>query len=92
MGLPVVGGEAAARQSRRRAAACAARRLSRGGDDPFSEAMSRLNEATVAFLRGDLDRARALLETADTFFAESPMARVAIDDRFELDWLRDQLS
>jgi tetratricopeptide (TPR) repeat protein len=60
-------------------------------DDPYSEAMSRLNEATVAFLRGDLDRARSLLETADTFFAESPMAGVAIDDRFELDWLRDQL-
>jgi tetratricopeptide (TPR) repeat protein len=60
-------------------------------DDPHSEAMSRLNEATVAFLRGDLDRARALLETADAFFAESPMAGVAIDDRFELDWLRDQL-
>jgi hypothetical protein len=60
-------------------------------DDPFSEAMSRLNEATVAFLGGDLDRARALLETAETFFAESPMAGVAIDDRFELDWLRDQL-
>jgi tetratricopeptide (TPR) repeat protein len=60
-------------------------------DDPNSEAMSRLNEATVAFLRGDLDRARALLEGADALFAESPMAAVAIDDRFELDWLRDQL-
>ena len=60
-------------------------------DDPFSEAMSRLNEATVGFLRGDLDRARSLLEVADAFFAESPMAGVAIDDRFELDWLRDQL-
>jgi tetratricopeptide (TPR) repeat protein len=50
-----------------------------------------IHRGNVAFLRGDLDRARPLLETAETFFAESPMAGVAIDDRFELDWLRDQL-
>jgi tetratricopeptide (TPR) repeat protein len=44
----------------------------------------RLNDAAVAFRRGDIGRARGLLAEvdADQFFA---------DDRAELDWLRDQV-
>lgn len=60
-------------------------------DDPYGQAMSRLNEATIAFRRGELARARSLLDAAEAF-ADSQMAAVAIDDRFELDWLREQLA
>jgi tetratricopeptide (TPR) repeat protein len=61
-------------------------------DDPYGQAMSRLNEATIAFRRGQLARARSLLDAAEATFADSQMAAVAIDDRFELDWLREQLA
>jgi len=37
--------------------------------------MRQLNDASIAFLRGDLERARP-----------------SLDDRFEPDWLRDQLT
>jgi hypothetical protein len=53
--------------------------------------MMNLNDAQVAFARGDVERARNLLGTAEESFAVSSMARLAIDDRFELDWLRERL-
>jgi len=61
-------------------------------DDPYGEAMMRLNDAAIAFRRGDLHRARSCLDTADELFAGTDMATVAVDDRFELDWLRKQLT
>jgi tetratricopeptide (TPR) repeat protein len=60
-------------------------------DDPYGEAMARLNEAAVAFRRGDADMARAKLEAAEGIFAANG-TEAATDDRFELDWLRDQLT
>jgi tetratricopeptide (TPR) repeat protein len=61
-------------------------------DDDFSRAMADLNEASVAFLRGNVVRARSLLETAEPTFAGSAMAHAAVDDRFELEWLKEQLA
>jgi tetratricopeptide (TPR) repeat protein len=61
-------------------------------DDEYGEAMRRLNDAAIAFLRGDLERARASLDAAAATFAGSGMEAAAVDDRFELDWLRDQLT
>jgi tetratricopeptide (TPR) repeat protein len=63
---------------------------SSGGD--YSKAMANLNEASVAFQRGDVVRARSLLEAAEPTFVGSAMAHLAVDDRYELDWLREQLA
>jgi tetratricopeptide (TPR) repeat protein len=60
-------------------------------EDPYDEAMTRLNEAAVAFRRGDADTARAKLEAAEGIFAANG-TEAATDDRFELDWLREQLT
>jgi tetratricopeptide (TPR) repeat protein len=62
------------------------------GDDEYGEAMRRLNDAAIAFLRGDLERAGSSLDAAEATFAGSAMEAVAVDDRFELDWLRKQLA
>lgn len=59
--------------------------------DDYGQAMMNLNDAQLAFARGDVERARNLLGTAEESFAVSSMARLAIDDRFELDWLRERL-
>jgi tetratricopeptide (TPR) repeat protein len=60
-------------------------------DDDYSRAMANLNNAQIAFARGDVERAGNLLEAAEGTFAGSSMGDLAIDDRFELDWLREQL-
>ncbi len=60
-------------------------------DDAYSVAMRHLNQAVVAFARGEHDRARALLGDADTVLGETD-GYPAPDDRFELDWLRGQLA
>jgi ATP/maltotriose-dependent transcriptional regulator MalT len=54
-------------------------------EDPYVEALMRVNRAGVAFRRGDLDTARELLDGLDG-------EEFASDDRAELDWLRDQLA
>jgi tetratricopeptide (TPR) repeat protein len=53
--------------------------------DPYAPDMTRLNDAAVAFLRGDAHRAHALLGDIDD-------GGLATDDRFELEWLRRQLA
>jgi tetratricopeptide (TPR) repeat protein len=60
-------------------------------DDAYGRAMTNLNEASVAFGRGDAEHARSLLSAAEATFAGSHMEHAAVDDRFELDWLREQL-
>ncbi len=59
-------------------------------DDPYGAAMRELNEAAVAFATGELERARAGLDSADSILEESG-TEPASDDRFELDWLRGRL-
>lgn len=60
-------------------------------EDAYGQAMTNLNDAQVAFAQGDVGRARTLLEVAERSFAGSTMERAAIDDRFELEWLREQV-
>ncbi len=60
-------------------------------DDPYSEGMTRLNEAALAFRRDEHDRAHSLLDRAEAIFRDNGI-EAAADDRFELDWLREQLA
>jgi tetratricopeptide (TPR) repeat protein len=53
--------------------------------EPYDVAMARLNEAWVAWLRGDAARARRVLD------AIGPI-ELATDDRADLVWLQDQLA
>lgn len=61
------------------------------GEDAYSKAMTQLNEAAVAWARGDSDRAAELLARADAILDEGGIDPSS-DDRFELDWLRRQLA
>jgi tetratricopeptide (TPR) repeat protein len=61
-------------------------------DDPYGAAMTQLNEAAVAFRRGELNRARSSLDVAEALFVGTDLAAVAVDDRFEFAWLREQLA
>jgi tetratricopeptide (TPR) repeat protein len=59
--------------------------------DPYSTAMSIINKAVIAFLRGNKDESRTLLEHAQSVFKEAGIAPGA-DDQFEIDWLHVQLT
>jgi tetratricopeptide (TPR) repeat protein len=59
-------------------------------DDPYSAAMTYLNEAALAYGRGDTHEAWALLDRAEATLREARIPAAA-DDRFELDWLRERL-
>ena len=61
-----------------------------GGGDPYGDAMTHLNQAAVAFLRGERERAGELLALAESTLAEAGIDAAA-DDRFELDWLARNL-
>jgi tetratricopeptide (TPR) repeat protein len=61
------------------------------GDDPYGSAMAHLNQAVVAFARGDRERAGALLASTQTLLEESG-TEPASDDQFEIDWLDRQLA
>jgi ATP/maltotriose-dependent transcriptional regulator MalT len=58
--------------------------------DPYSEAMVSLNDAAVAYSRGDHALAATLLDRAEATLREARIPAAA-DDRFELDWLRGRL-
>jgi ATP/maltotriose-dependent transcriptional regulator MalT len=60
-------------------------------DDPYSAAMSRLNDAVIAYSRGDGVRASVLLDRAESTLLEARIPAAA-DDRFELDWLRERVA
>jgi ATP/maltotriose-dependent transcriptional regulator MalT len=61
-----------------------------GADDAYSRAMSWLNEAALAFARGRRDEARERLAECEAALADAGI-EPASDDRFEIEWLRDQL-
>lgn len=60
-------------------------------EDAYTVAMTNLNQGVVAFGRGDHDRAGALLADAESVL-EGTDTDPAPDDRFEMDWLRGQLT
>lgn len=60
------------------------------GEDPYSGALGRLNEAALAFARGDREEARALLAQLDRELDESGV-ELAPDDEFERGWLRGRV-
>lgn len=60
-------------------------------DDPYSAAMADLNNAALAYGRGDNDRANALLSSARSTLDEAGMEPFA-DDRYELDWLSERVT
>jgi tetratricopeptide (TPR) repeat protein len=59
--------------------------------DPYSTAMSIINKAVIAFLRGNRDESRSLLQRAQSVFKEAGIDPGA-DDQFEIDWLHGQLT
>jgi hypothetical protein len=59
-------------------------------DDPYGAALDELNRASVAFARGDPERARALLARARATFEDAGI-EPASDDRRELEWLERRL-
>jgi tetratricopeptide (TPR) repeat protein len=62
-----------------------------GGDDAYSLALARLNEAALAAARGNRGRAAEQLEEIDRVLDESG-TELAPDDGYELDWLRQRLT
>src|SRR5437867_3862113 len=59
--------------------------------DPYSTAMSIINKAVIAFLRGNRDESRSLLQRAQSVFKEAGIDPGA-DDQFEINWLHGQLT
>jgi tetratricopeptide (TPR) repeat protein len=59
--------------------------------DPYSKAMAGINKAGIAFLQGNMNDARALLQRARSLFKEAGIDPGA-DDQFEIDWLHGQLT
>jgi tetratricopeptide (TPR) repeat protein len=59
--------------------------------DPYGTAMSIINKAVIAFLRGNRDESLSLLQRAQSVFKEAGMDPGA-DDQFEIDWLHEQLT
>lgn len=60
-------------------------------DDPYGRGMTFLNKAMIAYRRGDISRARSLLFTAKSTFEQSRI-EPAKDDKFEIDWLDQELA
>jgi tetratricopeptide (TPR) repeat protein len=61
------------------------------GTDAYSVALTHLNEAVIAFARGDRDRASELLARIESVLEESG-TELAPDDQFEVDHLRNGLA
>lgn len=61
------------------------------GSDPYGVALTHLNEAVIAFARGDRDRAGELLARVDSVLEESA-TELAVDDQLEVDHLRQRLT
>lgn len=68
----------------------AERELVRNQDDPYETAMSRLNQAALAFALGDDQRADQELGRAKSTLDSAGIV-LDPDDAFEVDWLRERL-
>lgn len=62
----------------------------RNHDDPYEAAMSHLNQAAMAFVRGGRERVIELLRQMQSAL-ESAHIMLDPDDAFEVEWLQDQL-
>jgi ATP/maltotriose-dependent transcriptional regulator MalT len=60
-------------------------------NDPYATAMAQLYRAAIAFVRGNMDESRALLQRAESILREAKMD-AGRDDQFEIDWLHEQLT
>jgi tetratricopeptide (TPR) repeat protein len=60
-------------------------------DDPYDTAMTHLNHAALAFVRGDRERAADLLRLAESTLDDAGIV-LDPDDAFEVDWLRERLT
>ena len=58
--------------------------------DPYGIAMANLYHAMIAFVRGNMDESRTLLQRAQSVLKEAKI-NAAPDDQFEIDWLHDKL-
>jgi tetratricopeptide (TPR) repeat protein len=59
-------------------------------DDPYEVAMTHLNNAALAFVRGDRRRASEQLERTQSTLDDAGIV-LDPDDAFEVDWLRAEL-
>jgi tetratricopeptide (TPR) repeat protein len=59
--------------------------------DPYATAMAQLYRAAIAFVRGNMDESRALLQRVESSLREAKMD-AGRDDQFEIDWLHEQLT
>jgi tetratricopeptide (TPR) repeat protein len=60
-------------------------------DNPYDAAMTDLNQAALAYGRGDNDRASALLTSVRSRLEQSGIEPFK-DDKFELDWLAERVA
>jgi tetratricopeptide (TPR) repeat protein len=60
-------------------------------DDPYGAAMTELNQAALAYVHGDEERARVFLSNARLKLEEAGLEPFT-DDRYELDWLSEQVT
>jgi len=62
----------------------------RNHDDPYEMAMTHLNQAALAFARGDRERAADLLRRTQSTLHSAGIV-LDPDDAFEVEWLHDRL-
>jgi hypothetical protein len=62
----------------------------RNVDDPYEAAMTHLNQAAVACVRGERERAAELLHRTEATLAAAGIV-LDPDDAFEVEWLRERL-
>jgi len=60
-------------------------------NDPYATAMTQLYRAAIAFVRGNREESRTLLQRAESSLREAKMD-AGRDDQFEIDWLHEQLT
>lgn len=60
-------------------------------DDPGDHVLAGIVEAGIAWVRGDVERARGVLERVRAVQAEHAVA-LAVEDHADLDWLAGRLA
>ena len=63
----------------------------RNPEDPYDKAMTHLNNAALAFQRGEREHSSEELERTGSTLAEAGIV-LDPDDAFEVDWLTERLT